>query len=555
MVLEQTIARIKLGRRLGVGVLSTASLELKEGQLLRTLNATRRRRSLAFASDWTFAQLLHWAAYRYGDRPWIRFGGTTLTFAQLNARASRLAQGLYELGLRSGDGVALMMENHPCMLEVFFAVQKLHGYAVPVNAALVGDGLVHVLNHAQVKACIVDHERAASVSAVRQRLSTVEHYYAHHDEVTKATADGFGDLGSLYDAPPRITSPVVAADAPCLLLYTSGTTGLPKAVAYQHGNTGLKRIGLSARVLYDRTDVIYSCLPLFHANALLVSTMQSLWLGIPLVLSRRFSASRFWQEIAESGATSFNTLGAMIPILLKQPVSPYESQHRVRRVLSSACPTNAWKPFEARFGAKLWEVYGAVDGGGFVVLNAGNAPAGSLGKPLGGTTYRIVNDDCEDAPVGEPGELIFRLTKDQGREVEYFRDARATANKLRGGWLRTGDLVSRDAQGFLYFVGRKTDSMRRRGENVSAFEVERQVEAHPDVLESAVFGVPSELGEEEIDRSPRLAGVPSRTPAQVRRAPLRRDPRRATAHRHPPRAEECAQASRDQRRHRRSAPR
>jgi crotonobetaine/carnitine-CoA ligase len=226
--------------------------------------------------------------------------------------------------------------------------------------------------------------------------------------------------------------------------------------------------------------------------------MQSLWLGIPLVLSRRFSASRFWQEIAESGATSFNTLGAMIPILLKQPVSPYESQHRVRRVLSSACPTNAWKPFEARFGVKLWEVYGAVDGGGFVVLNAGNAPAGSLGKPLGGTTYRIVNDDGEDAPVGEPGELIFRLTKDQGREVEYFRDARATENKLRGGWLRTGDLVSRDAQGFLYFVGRKTDSMRRRGENVSAFEVERQVEAHPDVLESAVFGVPSELGEEEI---------------------------------------------------------
>jgi crotonobetaine/carnitine-CoA ligase len=182
---------------------------------------------------------------------------------------------------------------------------------------------------------------------------------------------------------------------------------------------------------------------------------------------------------------------------MKQPVRPAEREHRVRYVLSAACPAEMWKPFEKRFGTRIVEAYGAVDGGGFALINFGNAPVGSLGKPLGGR-YRLVDDDMNDVPPGRPGELIFHVARQKTGAMEYYKDPRATSGKVRDGWLHTGDLVYADPKGYLYFVGRKTESLRRRGENISAYEVEQAILQHPDVLECAVYAVPSELGEDEV---------------------------------------------------------
>jgi crotonobetaine/carnitine-CoA ligase len=196
------------------------------------------------------------------------------------------------------------------------------------------------------------------------------------------------------------------------------------------------------------------------------------------------------------GVTTFNGLGAMIPILMKQPERENDRDNQVRFVFSAACPASVWAEFEERFGLLIVEGYAAVDGGGFMVINMGNAPKGSFGKPT--SPVRIVDDDGADVPVGQPGELLFEVDDAKRRKVEYYKNEEASDAKIRDGWLYTGDLVNIDADGNLYFVDRKSDSLRRRGENISSWEVEREINAHPAVLESAVFGVPSELGEDDV---------------------------------------------------------
>lgn len=478
-------------------------IELAEGSLLKTIGEMARRKSVAFARDWTFAELLEWAAAAHGTRSFLEYAGESISFDGLNRRANRIAYRLQDAGVTQGTGVALMLSNHPRFLAAFFAIQKLGAYAVPVNTALVGEGLAYILNHSEVTGIVCDHETAAKLAAVRGQLTNVKNIWVNAAEapVGYAIPAGMSDVALLErgGAQDEVNLGVRPdPEAPSLLLYTSGTTGLPKAVAQPYGQQRVKPIGLLANVVYGPHDKLYTCLPLFHANALLLTTMQGLWVGIPVVLSKRFSASRFWKEIAESGVTQFNTIGGMIPIMLKTPPGPYDKAHKVKRVLSAACPADAWEPFEQRFGVEIWEAYGAVDGAGLVILNAGTGPIGSLGKPARSVKWKLAGEDGKPVTAGQPGELVVFVGNKKESKVRFWKNEKASNEKVIDGWLHTGDLMQADAKGYLYFVGRNTDSMRRRGENVSAYEVEKVVDAYPDVLESAAFGVPSPLGEQDI---------------------------------------------------------
>lgn len=424
-----------------------------------------------------------------GDKPYLFFEDSTYSYADMEERSARVANGLRDVGVEKGSNVALMLPNTPEFLFAWFGAARIGAPVVPVNTALKGDGLTHILDHSDSETVIVHSDYLDRFWPVRNRLGKVKRIIVVGD---------ISENGTPWDEvvsanPANADGDVTPADL-MLIMYTSGTTGLPKGVTIpqiQVMGGGL----LCGFAGINSNDVFYTCLPLFHGNAAIISIWGAFTLGTSIALSRRFSASRFWDEIRRYGATEFNALGAMLPILYKQPSRPDDADNPVRTVLSAACPKEIWEDFEKRFGVEIVEFYGTVEGG--LTMAGPDAPVGSIGKPLPINEMRVVRDDDTQCNPGEVGELVSRPTGG-GQLVTYYKNAQATAEKTRGGWLRSGDLAYVDSDGFFYFVDRKKDFMRRRGENISSFEVEKILNQHPAILESAVYAVPSDLGEDEV---------------------------------------------------------
>lgn len=425
-----------------------------------------------------------------GDNPFLMFGDDVYTYADMEERSARVANGLRDLGVTRGSNVAMIMPNSPEFLWAWFGASRVGAPVVPVNTALKGDGLVHIVDHSDSETLVVHAELVDRFLAVRDRLPKLQ-------RVVVVGGDAGDDVSweGLLEAPAESPDDesVQAADL-MMVMYTSGTTGLPKGVVIpQQQIVGVPFLAAFAGLNAD--DVFYTCLPLFHANAALISIWGAFGMGTKVALSPRFSASRFWDEIRRYGATEFNALGAMMPILYKQPPRPDDADNPCRLVVSAACPKEIWEDFERRFGVEIVEFYGTVEGG--LTMAGPDAPVGSIGKPLPINEMRVVRDDDTDCDPTEVGEIISRPVGGPPT-VQYYKNPEATAEKIKGGWMRSGDLAYADEEGYLWFVDRKKDSMRRRGENISSFEVEKTINEHPDVLESAVYAVPSELGEDEV---------------------------------------------------------
>ncbi len=474
--------------------------ELRRGTLLENLRSIVKARGLSIAADMSHAELLEERAARLGPKTFLTFGDRSFTYGDMDRNANRVANLLRSLGGGPGAGVAIVMKNSPRWLDVFFGLEKLGMYAVPVNIALRGDQLAHVIDNSDARFVVIDHDLLRHYRAVADRLGHVEMVVVNTEGAPEGFMPPVGmvELDTAYSPGYDDSKPPVAynPDDMIAIMYTSGTTGLPKGVVYRYGTSTVKMVSIMSRFFLNADDAYYTCYPLFHANALFLTVTPSLHAGCRVVLGERFSASRFWGDLRRGGVTIFNGLGAVMPILMKQPEKPDDSDNRVRSVLSAGCPADMWEGFERRFVVQIYEAYGAVDGAGVVLINLGTAPVGSMGKPLG-SRCRFVDTEGRDVAVGEPGELISYVGN-RPSTVEYYKNAEASSDKVRDGWLYTGDLVYTDKKGYVYFLGRNTESMRCKGENVSAYEVEQAILKHPDVLECAVYAVPSELAEDDI---------------------------------------------------------
>jgi len=474
--------------------------EIKRGTLLKTIKKSFKVKTLFLAEGFFLCDLLEDAVQREPEKIFLYFYDEQFSYRQTDEKANRIGNKLLELGFGPGQGLAIMDFNSPRFLDFFFGAEKIGMFVVPVNVSLRGDQLKHIFTNSNCDVIMIHHSLYEHLAKIKEQAPNLKMVIVNDYDEPVSLPEKAISIRGFYDSKVSNERPKVKPRVGDLavLMYTSGTTGLPKGVVYRQGDMLallMRGMGLS---IAKPNEIYYTCLPLFHANALFVTTLSVLGGAGSLAMGKRFSASRFWDEVRRYNATTFNLLGAMIPILLKQPEKPNDKEHKIRRIITSSCPSELWEKFEQRFGVEIWEAYGAVDGGGGIIMNTGNAPKGSIGKPLG-IKVKVVKDDGEEAKPREPGELCIYLGgKASGRRVEYYRDEKATEKKVRDGWLHTGDYVYRDAQGFFYFVGRDTEKVRKKGEMVSTYEVEQEILKHPAVQECAVYAVPAELGEDEI---------------------------------------------------------
>lgn len=466
--------------------------------------------------DMSWAALLEERAAQVPEKTFLLYEQERFTYREMDQNANRMANLFKSFGGGKGKGIGIFMRNSPRYLDIFFGVQKIGMYIVPLNPELKGDGLQYVIDHSDVEFLVVDGDLFETFDAVKKDLPKLKHVFINDIEPDAQEVKvpfGIKKLSMVKEYP--VTNPAVGYNPEdmCLIMYTSGTTGRAKGVVYRYGRSSVKKLSILSGLFVKPSDVYYTSMQLCHGNAMFLTVTFSLAGKATVALARKFSASRFWEDIRRYKVTLFNVIGSMVPILMKQPPSPLDAQNNVRYVLSAACPADMWEAFEKRFGVMIYEGYGAVDGGGKIILNPGTGPIGSIGKPtkrLG--KYRLIDSEGKDVKKGEPGELVFVLEerkqsqkkKSSGEGVEYYKNEKASGEKNKDGLLYTGDLLRSDEKGYLYFVGRNTESMRKGGENVSAFEVEHVIMDHPAVEEVAVYAVPSEMAEDEIMASVKL---------------------------------------------------
>lgn len=440
------------------------------------------------------------AAAEDPERRWCTFtDGASHTLADLDARIDRVVAGLQAAGVERGDRVAIMAANRIEFVESWFAAHRAGAIAVPVNVAMRGDVLAHVLDLVEPTAAVIEGRflgRLGEAVGGREYLRTVSVLDSGPD--ADRGWPGWTPYADLHraGAPRRVE---MSPSDPCSIMYTSGTTGPSKGIIWTHSSTwhmvGIPRVQMA----YGPGDVVYTCLPLFHATALIVSMLMSLAAGARIVIAPRFSVSGFWGDVVEHGATGTAFLGAMTQLLIAADPSDLDRGHRLRTAMMVPAKEADRQVFRERFGLEVVESYGLTDFGWLSWPAVGErVPPGSVGRPHESFEVRLVDADDEEVEIGEPGEIVARPRRPWTTPIGYWGMPEATVESRRNLWFHTGDLLRSDEEGYLYFVDRGKDAMRRRGENVSSFEVERAVAAHPAVAECAAYAIKSELSEDEV---------------------------------------------------------
>ena len=443
----------------------------------------------------TVPRMLLRQAARHGQRRLVSIGGMTLTYAEASEAAAGYAAALTAAGIKPGDRVAIMCGNRAELLLIILGCGWLGAIAVPINVASRGAQLEHILSNCGAQLMVIERELAPVVSRLDRGRFPLETLWLV-GEGSGGTVDG---LRCRPFPPPQKglpPHPVEPGDT-FAILYTSGTTGLSKGVCCPHAQYFWWAVYTGDLIGVREGDVLMTTLPMFHTNAL-NAFFQALLNGATLVVEPRFSASGFMTALARHNATVTYVLGAMVPMLLAQPPSDADRAHKVRIALAPAVPAQFHAEFTERFGFGLLDGYGSTETNCIMGAPLAEQRPGLMGRLLDGFSARVVDAQDNELLDGEAGELILRADEPFAFATGYFGMPEKTVEAWRNLWFHTGDRVVRESDGFYRFIDRMKDAIRRRGENISSYEVEQVLVSHPQVENAAVFPVRSELAEDEV---------------------------------------------------------
>jgi crotonobetaine/carnitine-CoA ligase len=480
----------------------------------------------------TYPELLSRQAARNGAKTYLIFEGRHYSYRDVDRLSAAAARGLVATGIAAGEHVVLLVGNCAETLIMNFALGRMGAVACPVNTAAKGDLLVYFLSYSKATAIVVGRELLPRLCEIEAQVPGIRKVVVIDDTVGgeegatddgKGNGSGSGSKGgggfdfaaatrALTDTGRTVVTyeamqvgaqatplPAVSPLDPQAIMFTSGTTGPSKGVIITNAQTFAHAIGRVEYLGLRADDVVYTSLPLFHGNALRTAALAAFVADATLLLSRRFSARAFWGEVRDHGVTQFNLLSSMTNILWGQPPCAADRDHRVRQCTMVPVPEFA-PQFVERFGIEIVSSYSLTDFGQGTFLQPGSPPEKfrSAGLPRGGVDLAILDDGDGRLPPGGAGEICLRSADPSLSGRSYYEMPEETARANRDGWFHTGDRGYVDADGYLYFVDRKKDAIRRRGENISSWEVEQVIARHPDVAEVAVFPVSSEMSEDEV---------------------------------------------------------
>lgn len=468
-------------------------------------------------SGWTAGQAdtindaLRRAVAAHGERLFLDVLGERYSYADLDSEACRLANGLQDLGVAKGDTVATLLDNHFDAVVLWFAINKLGAISVPVNTAYKGEFLRHQLADAGSAIIIAEHDYIERVALIADQLDQLRNViyrgpHPEHGDLRKPMLP-LDELRSSDTRDPNV--PVAPTDL-AMLIYTGGTTGPSKGCMITHNyacNEARQMVVCLGRTAESFT---WTPLPMFHLNAIVTTVLCNLMLGAKVALYPRFSVSNFWPEIERTGANEVSLLASMFPLLAQAPDNDAMRRcfGQLQIVTGAPFPPQLQQIWRERFGIK------AVNGACFGLTECAVVtmtpfgepePPNSAGKICEWFDIRVVDDNDVELPRGTPGELIVRPLQPHVMFEGYWQRPADTLKVMRNLWFHTGDIGKLDEQGFFYFLDRKKDYLRRGGENISSFEMEKTFQAHPDLAEVAVHAVYSELAEDEVKLTAVLA--------------------------------------------------
>jgi len=418
-----------------------------------------------------------------------------ITYKDLYLKSLRLAKRLEDLGLKKGDRFSIIMRNHPEVVYSIIAASMTGIVAVPIDPRGNPDRLRFQIVNSESKALLFSNEFFENVKKAIENIDIKVIGIVYKEGFLEPQRDEYPNVDEFLDKEeiPELSHRNKEINIPLEVIYTSGTTGDPKGVVIKGDRWSGFKILAQKIWQYTLKDKLYTGLSLTHGNAQAVTMVPAITLGIPAVISRKFTKSRIWDICRYYGCTTFSLLGGMMMGIYSEPKRPSDKHNPVRKVLSAGTPRSIWREFEERFDVKIHEWYGAVEGG-FAHNPPGVGPVGSFGKPPEGfMEMMVVREDGTPCEPYEIGEIVCRPAGGVA-EVEYLKNPEASKKKTLGGWLRTGDMGHVDEDGWFYFDFRKGGGLRRQGEFIQPEYIEKVLAELEEVEDVCVYGIPAESG-------------------------------------------------------------